>query len=156
MYKLSGPVANSRGRFEFSSGYLEVRQLTDIPLIDARGPYFILWSRYGRGHEQLGELPDQSIFDEELRTGLGELVDLDAADPLSSPYFLPRATLGRVGYIEIDFWERWTLGQQGPLWVVHSYPYEVGETRLTINQQQLYTIPGRRVTDNKSFSTDYP
>ena len=31
VYKLSGPVANSRGRFEFSSGYLEVRQLTDIP-----------------------------------------------------------------------------------------------------------------------------
>ena len=156
IYELSGPTMDSRGRFEFSSGYLEVRQLNDIPLIDARGPYFILWSRYGHGHDQMSEPPDLSIFDEELRTGLGQRVDLDAADPLPSPYFLPRNVLSKVGFLEIDFWERWALSLGGPLWVVHTYPYGPNQSGATVKHGQRYTIPENRVTDSKKFFYEMP
>ena len=154
-YQMSGPLSLSAGRLEFSSGYMEVRQLNKIPLISSLGPFFLVWSRYGQGHDSFSPLPDPSIFDEELRNAAGDLVDLDSGTP-SGNLFLPRSTLGRVGFLEIDYWERWTAGQRGPLWVIHSYPYDANVTALTHKHQQRYTIQGPRAYGFRRYFYDLP
>ncbi|MCH9663921.1 MAG: cadherin domain-containing protein, partial [Gammaproteobacteria bacterium] len=146
---ITGPLMQSAGKFEFASGYMEVRQLNDIPYTGTLGPFFIIWSRFGSGHSKFSEVPDLSIFDDELLTSSGQGVNLDVDNPLPGPYFLHRSTIGRVGFLEIDFWERWDFKQTGPLWVVHSYPRSKTAQSLTVKHGQRYNIRGNSAWGQK-------
>ena len=151
-YEVAAPGAQSLGRFEFSSGYFEVRQLNDIPYLDVTGPFMIFWSRYGEGHDNFGALPDRTVFDDQLTASSGAPVDLDSVDPAPGPYQLHRSVIGKVGFLEIDFWERWLLNQTGPLWVVHSYPRNRNARRETVKHGQSYTVRGDQAWgENRNF-----
>ena len=68
----------------------------------AKGGSVILWSRYGKKHAGFGFSPPPRIFGDQE--------------------FVSRADLGKVGYVELDFLERWYTKQPDVWTVLHTYP----------------------------------
>ena len=100
-YSRFSPI-NSTGVFEPAAGYIEYR-VTKYPKISAVGGNVLMWSRYGKDHRQFWlDLPDR-VARSNGRTSVS------------------RTDLGRLGFAEIDFLERWK-DLSSPYFVVHTYP----------------------------------
>ena len=92
--------AKSTGRFEPGAGYLEYG-FAKYPFQRGYDGNVIIWSRYGSGHNAFGLVPPYGIF-----TG---------RDSVS------RQDLGKIGYMELDFMERW-VRMTDVYAVIHTYP----------------------------------
>ena len=92
----------STGVFEPDAGYIEYR-VTKYPKIPAKGGNIIMWSRYGMLHDKFWlDIPDR-VVRSNGRTSVS------------------RTDLGKLGFFEIDFLERWRYFNS-PYFVVHTYP----------------------------------
>ena len=122
------PWVDSTGVFEPGAGYLEYK-VTKYPKISAVGGNVIMWSRYGAGHGAFWLAPPNRVWRSNGRTSV------------------TRSDIGRIGYAEIDFLERWGYFSY-PYFVVHTYPltddrYPVVRERPTIGGLPIHssTIP---------------
>ena len=92
----------STGVFEPGAGYIEYR-VTKYPYIAATGGNVFMWSRYGINDRQFWLNPPSRVASSNERTSVS------------------RTDLGRLGFAEIDFLERWG-NFPNPFYVVHTYP----------------------------------
>ena len=95
--------SSSRGHFEPGAGYLEYGY-TKYPFQPAYGGSAIFWSRYGKWHNGFTLVPPNGIF-----------TDWGNSD-------ISRKNIGKIGYMELDFIERWIYQQEDPYAVIHTYP----------------------------------
>ena len=95
-------LINSNGVFEPAAGYIEYR-VAKYPRIRAVGGNVFMWSRYGAEDSQFQlDLPNRVVRSNGRKK-------------------VTRTDLGRLGFAEIDFMERW-FETSNPFFAIHTYP----------------------------------
>ena len=99
--------------FQFSSGFFEMRILPDFPFIAGDlFPIHGIWSRFGADHSVFGYAGG----------GRAPLLYGDIWRELLSGTEVKRSKLAQLGFLELDFSERW-LTRQTEFWFTsHQYP----------------------------------
>ncbi|MBC6427901.1 MAG: calcium-binding protein [Cellvibrionales bacterium] len=141
---------NSLGVFEPGAGYLEYR-FTKYPRQRGHGGNLIHWSRYG--YRRTGfyvDAPDR-IFNYSNDTTVAGVAPVRRSR-------LSRRSIAKLGYIEVDFVEKWTLDHDNPGFHVFIYPRNTKQFRtyplqpLGFSQNHphplVYEHPTRRTETN--------
>jgi len=121
----SWPRLSGRGVFEPADGYLEYK-FSGYSYQVGHGGNIIHWSRYGVDHHAFRYQPPHRI--------LAYSNDVTVEDVTPMPRgIISSASVSKVGYLEIDFLERWTKGMTRPWFVAHTYP--VRRTNLVLMEK---------------------